>query len=75
MYSFFSAPWYDVKFYPYTPAGVDPVFAVVGDRDVCPPLLFLSVYNLILSRPSYVAVSLKRIKPSKSFVGLKMTTR
>lgn len=28
-----ATPWYDVKFYPYTPAGVDPVFAVVGDRD------------------------------------------
>ncbi|KAF2489319.1 WD40 repeat-like protein [Lophium mytilinum] len=26
-------PWFDAKFYPYTPPGVDPVFAVVGDRD------------------------------------------
>lgn len=28
-----ATPWYDVKFYPYTSAGVGPVFAVVGDRD------------------------------------------
>jgi polycomb protein EED len=28
-----TAAWYDVKFYPYTPPGVDPVFAVVGGCD------------------------------------------
>ncbi|KAF2835213.1 WD40 repeat-like protein [Patellaria atrata CBS 101060] len=33
--------WNDVKFYPYTKPGVDPVFAVVGGRDVvvCRPTL------------------------------------
>lgn len=40
MYSYIqSAPFYDVKFYPYTPPGVDPVFAVTGDRSVSIPLV------------------------------------
>ena len=28
------ADFWDVKFYPYTEAGVDPVFAVVGNKHV-----------------------------------------
>lgn len=31
-------PFYDVQAYPYTPPGVDPVFAVVGDLEVGHPL-------------------------------------
>ncbi|KAI9714684.1 MAG: hypothetical protein M1812_006349, partial [Candelaria pacifica] len=33
-------PLYGVQFYPYTPPGVDPIFAVTGDREtiICRPL-------------------------------------
>lgn len=32
------AIWFDVKFYPYTNPGVDPVFAICGDNLVCATL-------------------------------------